>query len=97
MRKIISLLCLIILAALSSDIAAQEDVKNHSESNRIAYRPIFRWKHLDWKFLTAEMREEYYRKEYFKTAMPAGVKVDAAGNFYVSVPALAARHPGDFE
>ena len=94
MPKIIVLLCLAMLATLALDLAAQQAVSPTNTNKPIDYHPIFRWKHLDWKFRSAAMRAEYYRKEYFKTAMPAGVKVDAAGNFYMSVPRWQPGIPG---
>jgi hypothetical protein len=39
------------------------------------------------------MKAEFYEKEYWKGAMPAGVKVDRDGNYYVSVPRWAPGIP----
>jgi sugar lactone lactonase YvrE len=39
------------------------------------------------------MKAEFYEKEYWKGAMPAGVKIDHDGNYYVSVPRWAPGIP----
>jgi sugar lactone lactonase YvrE len=39
------------------------------------------------------MEAEFYDREYWKGAMPAGVKIDANGSFYVSVPRWAPGIP----
>jgi len=54
---------------------------------------LFHWSHLDWLFPNDEMKAEFYAKEYWKGAMPAGVKVDHDGNYYVSVPRWAPGIP----
>ena len=50
------------------------------------YEILFHWNHLDWLFADEGMKSEFYTKEYWKVAMPAGVKTDRDGNWYVSVP-----------
>jgi len=50
------------------------------------YEILFNWSRLDWIFQDKQMASEFYAKEYWKGAMPAGFKVDRAGNYYLSVP-----------
>ena len=57
------------------------------------YEILFHWSRLDWLFEDEEMKAEFYEKEYWKGAMPAGVKIDANGSFYVSVPRWAPGIP----
>ncbi|WJM58180.1 L-dopachrome tautomerase-related protein [Bacillus amyloliquefaciens] len=53
------------------------------------YEMIFHWNHLDWDFPNDEMKKEFYKKEYWKKCMPAGIKMDRQGHYYVSVPRWA--------
>jgi hypothetical protein len=63
-------------------------------SKRIGdYEILFHWSRLNWLFEDEEMKAEFYEKEYWKGAMPAGVKIDRSGNFYVSVPRWAPGIP----
>jgi sugar lactone lactonase YvrE len=57
------------------------------------YEILFHWNHLDWIFEDEQMKAEFYEKEYWKGAMPAGVKTDRDGNWYVSVPRWAPGIP----
>jgi hypothetical protein len=57
------------------------------------YEILFHWSRLEWLFEDEEMKAEFYEKEYWKGAMPAGVKIDHAGNYYVSVPRWAPGIP----
>ena len=50
------------------------------------YQILFHWNHLDWLFEDEQMRDTFYKNEYWKGAMPAGFKVDRNGNYYLSVP-----------
>jgi sugar lactone lactonase YvrE len=50
------------------------------------YEILFKWSRLDWLFQGEAMKTEFYEKEYWKGAMPAGFKVDRDGNYYLSVP-----------
>ena len=50
------------------------------------YEAIIKWNRLEWLFQDEAMKKEFYEKEYYKGAMPAGFKVDHAGNYYLSVP-----------
>lgn len=55
----------------------------------VKYEVLFSWSHLDWLFPPA-MDSSVYKgadgQEYWKGAMPAGFKVDAQGEYYLSVP-----------
>jgi sugar lactone lactonase YvrE len=57
------------------------------------YEIVFHWSRLDWLFANEKMKAEFYAKEYWKGAMPAGVKVDRDRNYYVSVPRWAPGIP----
>ncbi len=57
------------------------------------YEILFHWSHLDWLFEEEKIEAEFYQKEYWKGAMPAGVKIDRNGSFYVSVPRWAPGIP----
>ena len=57
------------------------------------YELLFKWSRLDWLFPDERMKAEFYEKEYWKSAMPAGFKVDRAGNYYLSVPRWAPGIP----
>ncbi|MGD2143372.1 MAG: L-dopachrome tautomerase-related protein [Anaerolineae bacterium] len=57
------------------------------------YGVLFHWSRLDWLFEDEEKKAEFYEKEYWKGAMPAGVKIDHDGNYYVSVPRWAPGIP----
>jgi hypothetical protein len=57
------------------------------------YEILFHWNHLDWLFEDELMKAEFYEEEYWKGAMLAGVKTDANGNFYTSVPRWAPGIP----
>lgn len=50
------------------------------------YEILFHWNRLEWLFPNEELWSHFYANEYWKGAMPAGVKTDRAGDFYVSVP-----------
>jgi sugar lactone lactonase YvrE len=57
------------------------------------YGILFHWNHLDWIFEDEAREKEFHDKEYWKGAMPAGVKTDRDGNWYVSVPRWAPGIP----
>lgn len=57
------------------------------------YELLFHWNRLDWNFPDPRMQQEFEVNEYFKHAMPAGIKVDQQGCFYVSVPRWAQGIP----
>ncbi|MET1032358.1 MAG: hypothetical protein ABWX97_15955, partial [Domibacillus tundrae] len=50
---------------------------------------IFHWNHLNWNFPNSSMKQQFETSQYWKRAMPAGIKVDQQGNYYVSVPRWA--------
>ncbi|MDQ0877054.1 sugar lactone lactonase YvrE [Paenibacillus sp. V4I3] len=53
------------------------------------YKMICHWNRLDWNFPNPGMKQEFETNQFWKKAMPAGVKVDHQGNYYVSVPRWA--------
>lgn len=55
------------------------------------YQPLFSWKYLEWQFDDEEEKKAFYDNKYYAGAMPAGIGVDSAGNYYMSVPRW---HPG---
>ncbi|GAK55274.1 RBAM01754 protein [Candidatus Vecturithrix granuli] len=57
------------------------------------YEILFQWNHLDWKLADEAMKADFEKNEYWKGAMPAGFKVDAEGNYYLSVPRWAPGIP----
>jgi sugar lactone lactonase YvrE len=57
------------------------------------YKIICHWSRLDWHFPNAVMQEEFETNQSWKKAMPAGVKVDHQGQYYVSVPRMSQGIP----
>jgi sugar lactone lactonase YvrE len=57
------------------------------------YEMVYHWNHLDWKFPNAGMKRKFEANEDWKHAMPAGIKVDRQGRYYVSVPRWAKGIP----
>jgi sugar lactone lactonase YvrE len=57
------------------------------------YEILFHWNRLEWIFPDKDMEREFYEKEYWKGAMPAGFKTDQDGNYYLSVPRWAPGIP----
>jgi len=57
------------------------------------YQMLLSWNHLDWNFPDANMKYQFESNDYWKHAIPTGVKVDQQGIFYVSVPRLVAEIP----
>ncbi|HYN76908.1 MAG TPA: L-dopachrome tautomerase-related protein [Lamprocystis sp. (in: g-proteobacteria)] len=47
---------------------------------------LYRWSRLDWQFEHPEDRADFLAHEYWRGALPAGVKFDRDGTCYVSVP-----------
>jgi len=58
------------------------------------YEILFHWSKLEWIFQDKNLEHEFYEKEYWKNAMPAGFKVDHNGNYYLSVPRWSPGIPG---
>ncbi|WP_424769417.1 L-dopachrome tautomerase-related protein [Paenibacillus sp. sgz302251] len=54
---------------------------------------LYHWNHLDWNFADPSMKRDFEANQYWKQAMPAGIKVDKEGNYYVSVPRWAQGIP----
>ncbi|MCC7206674.1 MAG: SMP-30/gluconolactonase/LRE family protein [Anaerolineae bacterium] len=57
-----------------------------SLSNVGDFEILFHWNHLDWLFEDEALKKRFYENRYWTGAMPAGFKVDQAGNYYLSVP-----------
>jgi len=57
------------------------------------YEILFHWSHLDWLFADEAMKAEFYEKDYWTGALPAGFKTDTDGNLYLSVPRWAPGIP----
>jgi sugar lactone lactonase YvrE len=57
------------------------------------YEILFQWAHLDWDFEDESSRKFFRDNEFFKGAMPAALKTDSAGNYYMSVPRWSAGIP----
>jgi sugar lactone lactonase YvrE len=63
---------------------------NQTQPSRTGkYQMIFHWNHLDWNFPNEQMKREFYENQYWKKCMPAGIKVDQQGSYFVSVPRWA--------
>jgi sugar lactone lactonase YvrE len=64
------------------------------QSNQIgSYEMLFHWNHLDWNFVDPRVKRQFEARQYWKQAMPAGIKVDREGRYYVSVPRWAPGIP----
>jgi sugar lactone lactonase YvrE len=50
------------------------------------YEVLFHWSRLDWLFADEALKKSFYENRHWMGAMPAGFKVDRAGNYYLSVP-----------
>jgi sugar lactone lactonase YvrE len=57
------------------------------------YHMLYHWNRLDWNFPDPSMKQEFESNQFWKKAMPAGVKVDQKGNYYISVPRWAEGIP----
>lgn len=57
------------------------------------YEILFHWNHLDWIFPNEAQKAAFEQGKYWKGAMPAGFKLDRAGNCYLSVPRWAPGIP----
>jgi sugar lactone lactonase YvrE len=68
---------------------AQPVVQQEDASQIGRYEMVYHWNHLDWNFPDTKMKKTFETKKYWKQAMPAGIKVDQQGNYYVSVPRWA--------
>jgi sugar lactone lactonase YvrE len=57
------------------------------------YNMIYYWNHLDWNFPNLPMKQVFEDNQNWKKCMPAGIKLDHQGNYYVSVPRWAIGIP----
>lgn len=91
-------LALLLAAALGLHIAtpctvtAQPAIPPDSEKPG-QYHMVYHWKHLDWNFPDPKMKQQFEANQFWKHAMPAGIKVDRQGTYYVSVPRWAKGIP----
>ncbi|MDB5085747.1 MAG: hypothetical protein JWN30_2633, partial [Bacilli bacterium] len=53
------------------------------------YQMIFHWNRLNWSFPDEAVKQQFEVNQFWKKAMPAGIKQDQQGNYYVSVPRWA--------
>jgi hypothetical protein len=68
----------------------EPSLQNQHKKTKVGqYEMIFHWKHLDWNFPNKNMRQQFEANQYWKRAMPAGIKIDHQGNYYCSVPRWA--------
>ena len=63
------------------------------EAQKPDYEILLHWSHLDWLFDDAQAEATFRAGEYWRGAMPAGVKTDRDGTLYVSVPRWEAGIP----
>ncbi|KOR87912.1 L-dopachrome tautomerase-related protein [Paenibacillus solani] len=66
--------------------AALLPFKHNVRTPASPYQMLFHWNRLDWNFPHPAMKQRFEEREAWKHCMPAGVKVDRQGRFYVSVP-----------
>lgn len=50
------------------------------------YQVLFQWKYLEWLFDDEAEQKSFYDNKYYAGAMPAGIKMDSRGTYYLSVP-----------
>jgi len=48
--------------------------------------PTHSFKFIEFLFETSEEKDNYYKNEYFKNVVPAGIKLDGKGEIYASFP-----------
>jgi sugar lactone lactonase YvrE len=95
-NKLFLLLIVMLFANLAEfPIAfAEPEPVAHSESAKPGqYQMAYHWNRLDWNFADMKMKQQFEAKQFWKRAMPAGVKVDQQGNYFVSVPRWAPGIP----
>lgn len=66
--------------------AASPWLRHSVRTTASPYEMLFHWSRLDWNFPHPAMKQRFELQEDWKHCMPAGVKVDRLGRFYVSVP-----------
>ncbi|QAT42213.1 L-dopachrome tautomerase-related protein [Aminipila luticellarii] len=57
------------------------------------YHILLSWNRLDWNFPDANMKSEFEMNQYWKHAIPTGIKVDQNGIIYAAVPRWAEGIP----
>lgn len=67
--------------------------KAYKKPGLIKYEMIFHWNYLDWDFPNQEMRQVFEDNQYWRQAMPAGIKVDQKNRYFCSVPRWAVGIP----
>jgi sugar lactone lactonase YvrE len=91
--KLFFMLLLMAVGAYSaSPYAAASARPDHDqqEAGQIGrYQMLYHWNRLDWNFADIKMKQQFEANEFWKKAMPAGIKVDRQGRYYVSVPRWA--------
>lgn len=96
-RKITNLFSVLITTSLLSvslhAVPAGAEKKDIPKSGYGKHEVLYHWNHLDWKFADPAMEQEFDEEEYWKQALPAGIKTDQDGNTYVSVPRRAEGIP----
>lgn len=81
-------------AYIAAPYAATAQPASPQESGKTGqYQMVYHWNHLDWNFADPKMKQQFEANQYWKQAMPAGIKVDQQGNYFVSVPRWAKGIP----
>jgi hypothetical protein len=73
-------------AAIAQPVNPHDSGKLPIQKQIGRYQMVYHWNHLDWNFSDTKMKQQFEANQDWKKAMPAGVKVDQQGNYYVSVP-----------
>jgi hypothetical protein len=56
------------------------------------YQMVLSWNRSDWIFPDTNSKSEFEANQYWKLAVPTGMKVDQSGNIYVAVPRWGEGH-----
>ncbi|CAM3023491.1 major royal jelly family protein [Paenibacillus sediminis] len=90
-RIFVVLLCVNIMYPLTGAAAPAPSQQDSEKIGR--YEVVYHWNRLDWNFADPRMKQQFEVNQYWKQSMPAGIKVDQQGNYYVSVPRWAQGIP----